>query len=126
MNKAFEKIVDRIEDLKEMLDQDNCIGSCEPTDCVRCGIIKAEKIVQEVAEEYDTDTNVWNNGWIPCSEQLPEECIEVLVSVREIDDSIYTRTSWVQDGVWVVKKTPLNPTVIAWQPLPNPYKESED
>ena len=126
MNKVFKKIVDRIEDLKEMLDQDNCIGACEPTDCVRCGIIKAEKIVQEVAEEYDTDINVWNNGWIPCSEQLPEECIEVLVSVREIDDSIYTRTSWVQDGVWVVKKTPLNPTVIAWQPLPNPYKESED
>ena len=79
---------------------------------------KAKEIVREVAEEY-------NNGWIPCSERLPEECTEVLVSVKEIDGSFYTRTSWVQDGVWVIKKTPLQPTVIAWQPLPEPYKERD-
>lgn len=119
MNKAFEKILQRLNE--------------SYIDCFHQGdykfnnaIDKAEQIVQEVAEEFATDTNVGTNGWIPCSVRLPEECTEVLVSVKEIDGIFYTRTSWVQDGVWVIKKTPLQPTVVAWQPLPEPYKESED
>lgn len=78
-----------------------------------------------VKEEFATDTNVGTNGWIPVEERMPEENIEVLVSISEIDGSIYTGTSWVQDGVWVIKKTPLHPTVIAWQPLPEPYTKGE-
>ena len=114
MNKAFEKILDRLED-----ELTSTKKKCYTNIDFDKGICKSQEIVQEVAEEY-------NNGWIPCSDRLPEECIEVLVSVKEIDGSFYTRTSWVQDGVWVIKKTPLQPTVIAWQPLPEPYKESED
>ena len=117
MNKAFEKILERLEDWTfsadvvmpsgERMHKRNLIAS-----------YNAKQIVQEVAEEY-------NGGWIACSERLPEECTEVLVSVKEIDGSFYTRTSWVQDGVWVIKKTPLQPTVIAWQPLPEPFKERD-
>ena len=103
MNKAFEKILERLE-ADEKHTFDGCINKRY-----------AKKIVQEVSEEY-------NGGWIACSERLPEECTEVLVSVKEIDGSFYTRTSWVQDGSWVIKKTPLQPTVIAWQPLPDTYK----
>ena len=106
----FEKILERLEEERHPE-----ICGCWET----MRIDRAKNIVQEVAEEY-------NNGWILCSEQFPEECIEVLVSVKEIDGSIYTRTSWIQDDVWVIKKTPLNPTVIAWQPLPEPYKREED
>ena len=113
MNKAFEKILERLEDELTSI-KTKCYTNVD----FDKGIYKAQKIVQEVAEEY-------NGGWIPCSEQLPEECTEVLVSVKEIDGSFYTRTSWVQDGVWVIKKTPLQPTVIAWQPLPEPYKERD-
>ena len=117
MNKAFEKILERLEEL-----QNNLLSQTEGDINLQVGVINgvmySKKIVQEVAEEY-------NGGWIPCSERLPEECTEVLVSVKEIDDSFYTRTSWAQDGVWVIKKTPLQPTVIAWQPLPEPYKERD-
>ena len=127
MNKAFEKILERFkEKLKKSeeiyyryLDDINlpCMFDKSDIEETRVDTIKEMlEIVQEVAEEY-------NGGWIPCSERLPEECTEVLVSVKEIDGSFYTRTSWVQDGVWVIKKTPLQPTVIAWQPLPEPYKE---
>ena len=116
MNEAFNKILDGLE--RE--------SAGKPTpDEYNNGIDRAYQIVQGVAEEFATDTNVWNNGWIPCSVRLPEECTEVLVSVKEIDGSFYTRTSWVQDGVWVIKKTPLQPTVIAWQSLPEPFKESD-
>ncbi len=67
-----------------------------------------------------------DNEWIPCSERLPEEEIEVLVTVKESNGDCYTMHSWLQEGVWVVKKTPLNPKVIAWRPLPEPYMESEE
>ena len=113
MNKAFEKILERL----ETADSVKVFGSLNSGNRL-IPVQDAKQIAQEVAEEY-------NGGWIPCSERLPEECTEVLVSVKEIDDSFYTRTSWVQDGVWVIKKTPLQPTVIAWQPLPEPYKERD-
>ena len=86
-------------------------------------VINPAKVNAQLPE--DTSYEEYNGGWIPCSERLPEECTEVLVSAKEIDGSFYTRTSWVQDGVWVIKKTPLQPTVIAWQPLPEPYKERD-
>lgn len=111
MNKAFEKILEMLSNIHRVVKTD------EDAEWNRA-IYKSTEIVKEVAEEY-------NGGWIACSERLPEECTEVLVSVKEIDGSFYTRTSWVQDGVWVIKKTPLQPTVIAWQPLPQPYKERD-
>ena len=62
---VFEKILERLEE--------------SYIDCFHQGdykfnnaIDKAEQIVQEVAEEFATDTNVGTNGWIPCSERLPE------------------------------------------------------
>ena len=61
--------------------------------------------------------------WIPCSERLPSKNIEVLVTVEEIDGGKYTKTSWLQEEQWAIKKTPLEPKVIAWQPLPQPYKK---
>ena len=125
MKEAFEKILERLDEMihPKQLHFCKCArGRCRlfynNKNCMDCVVKLAKEIVQEVAEEY-------NNSWIPCSVRLPEECIEVLVSVKEIDGSIYTRTSWIQDDVWVIKKTPLNPTVIAWQPLPEPYKEKE-
>ena len=108
MKEVFEKIVERLEEAG------GCDADCEYDKGWDSAIGEAISIVQEVEKEY-------NNGWIPCSERLPEECIEVLVSVQEIDGSTYTRTSWMQDGIWVIKKTPLHPTVNAWMPLPESY-----
>ena len=81
MNKAFERILERLSNIHRVVKTD------EDAEWNRV-IYKSTEIVQEVAEEY-------KGGWIPCSERLPEECIEVLVSVKEIDGSFYTRTSWV-------------------------------
>ena len=113
MNKAFEKILKRLEEDARFYN-----SASDVDQNIRSGLLIAKEAVQEVAEEY-------NGGWIACSDRLPEEYIEVLVSVKEIDGSFYTRTSWMQDGVWVIKKTPFQPEVIAWQPLPEPYKERD-
>lgn len=60
--------------------------------------------------------------WIPVEERLPEECVEVLVTIKEIQDDYYTKTAWIQDGRWVIRKTPLLPEVIAWMELPEAFK----
>lgn len=69
------------------------------------------------------------DGWIPCSSgQMPPECEEVDVTIEEINGAAYTRytsTSWLQDGVWVVKKNALKPRVIAWKPKNTPYTGEE-
>lgn len=74
------------------------------------------------------DTNIpSNDGWIPVEDGLPEEGEEVEVTIEEMADSAsgmryYTKTAWVQEERWVIKRNPYNPRVIAWRPLPEPYK----
>ena len=128
MNKAFEKILDKVEDVQNNLTSQT-EGNIDLQVGVINGVMYSKKIVQEVAEEY-------NNGWIPCSERLPEEDDTLyLVSYKKIffDKSFYfydiaylytfpngTRY-WVSatksDNVIQVSK------VSAWQPLPEQYKE---
>lgn len=63
-----------------------------------------------------------NNGWIPCSEILPDSFDTVLAFTEEKQIVTVARdgTDWVlYDGVIIGKK------VIAWQPLPEPYIENQ-
>lgn len=73
------------------------------------------------------------SNWIPCSEQLPNEAFGCLVTVMDCEpytgenfENIlpyhvgYDGKSWNDaDG----KEIPFE--VIAWMPLPKPYKEEE-
>ena len=65
--------------------------------------------------------------WIPANERLPEECKEVLVTVK--DDSAdspiyYTAVGWYYAGIWVVEDAVCH-QVIAWMRPPKPYKKEE-
>ena len=65
--------------------------------------------------------------WTPVNERLPEECKEVLVTVK--DDSAdspiyYTAVGWYYAGIWVVEDAVCH-QVIAWMKPPRPYKEEE-
>lgn len=66
--------------------------------------------------------------WIPCSERLPEDDTEVIVSCT--DDSgdsefSYTTTGWHFKGIWVIDNA-RSYFVRAWMPLPETYKENEN
>ncbi len=69
--------------------------------------------------------------WIPCSDRLPEEDKEVLLSV-DCEGSPYIGIgSYWGDGYWMSsfddpKRAYHTHTVIAWMPLPEPYKGEQE
>lgn len=86
--------------------------------------------------------------WIPCSERLPEEhesiwakakgtdrwaeamwekqSDEVIVTELFEDGTTRTDTACTHDGEWYVKVKTVKRKIIAWMPLPEPYKENSD
>ena len=60
-----------------------------------------------------------NNGWIPCSERLPERCISVLIQDKEKIVIGFCDT----DNKWYgIYGSIILGNVIAWQPLPPEYE----
>ena len=61
--------------------------------------------------------------WIPCSERLPKENTEVLMSLEwGIDIGEYRNGDWHSE--WINHYDDGN--VLAWMPLPQPYKGADD
>lgn len=110
MNEAFEKITSSIKELADY-NGDAYIDSAD--------IIE---IVQEVAEEY-------KDGWIPCSERLPEEYGDYLVWWTDMTrGQYYEIVEYEPDNGWIGEIPQAfegKYSVIAWQPLPEPFKELE-
>ena len=122
MNKAFEKILEFIdeqikieESIAKSKNEGRPITHQYGANCM--DVIK--KFVHEVAEEYKC-------GWIACSEMLPEEytvlCCdkygEMIVGHPYFDEVSDTNYSAESDGEMMYN-------CVAWQPLPEPYKEGE-
>ena len=99
--------------------------------CDSCELFKnGEQTCRSKCEEYHflaTLPSVKNKGeWIPVSERLPEEEEEVLCQLS--DDScavLYMQDNWGQME-WVDGQMGTGTyDVIAWRPLPEPYKGGE-
>ena len=59
--------------------------------------------------------------WIPVTERLPEASGLYLVSVKNDHERRYSKTAWFEKDVWFARQD-----VIAWMPLPEPYKEATE
>lgn len=76
---------------------------------------KLKEIVQtEVINKIKSGELVLKGEWIPISERLPEALQSVLVTSKS--GRVYT--SYIAHGDWE-----YGGEVIAWQPLPEPYKK---
>lgn len=86
---------------------------------------EAIQIVNQLAEEYNQDSTKNNQGWIPVTERLPEIEADVLVSLRSLD--VYTGFRANTEGCFYVDGEGYVEieNVLAWQPLPSPYKPEE-
>ena len=81
------------------------------------GLEAAKKIVQEVAKEY---------GWIPCSERLPNNTDNVLITTR-YGVVLIVFLGMSKNWCYLNGKriTDSQDMPIAWQPLPAPYQKGE-
>ena len=142
MNKAFEKILERLDSKKQYFQKFyEADGKTEEDEYInkatQLAFDDAKNIVQEVAEEY-------NGGWIACSERLPEESGYYLVTYHDwsdgnflpkYDDTYVRRLHYQISEHFVGWNYPKNvddraendchKEVIAWQPLPEPFKERD-
>ena len=133
MNKVFEKILEMLSNIHRVVKTD------EDAEWNRA-IYKSTEIVQEVAEEY-------NGDWIPIKTRpmteeekeyyseylfegngliyecpLPEDGQEVLVTSKY--GSVDKTTFYTDCGNYFENYEDYD-EVIAWQPLPEPYKERD-
>ena len=59
--------------------------------------------------------------WIPCEERLPKVSGCYLVSVKNDHERRYSKTAWFEKCAWFARQD-----VVAWMPLPEPYKEVKE
>ena len=107
------------------------------------GYLSAFDVVQDCIEIVEKQPKT---DWIPCEVEMPKEhesmfakfkgtnrwsggmfektSDEVNVTIELDDGSIITRTTHTIDGKWSVEiNSWVKQKVIAWQPLPAPYKK---
>lgn len=149
MNKAWDLAFRLIGEDKDVLlkmfgtdEVDEIISNNEPQYVLK----KLEEYDNENRKEYVPDTNVGNkDGWISVDERLPEEhdsifkerkgtdkwidamfektSDEVIVTVEYENGERRTKITRTIDGEWNTGQSIVPFKVIAWQPLPAPYKE---
>ena len=100
-------------------------------------VIKDKSLLAEAMEklaklEDVEDTNVLNR-WIPCSERLPDGYLHCLVTRRNVyddgfDSDVREDTYIEIEDIWCwqSKYEGFADDIVAWMPLPKPYKEGED
>lgn len=89
------------------------------------GIDVAKEIVKELAEEHGKDINVTtNSGWIPCSKVLPE-LDEWVLGQGLFGIMIVCLTETYKGEIQWMDINGDNRVIVAWQPLPQPYKSEE-
>lgn len=121
-----EKLIQELKDLKDYIET----GA---KDNVACGHDENSiEILNNAISELERKQK--NDGWVPCSERLPEEERFYIVTYKFDDEEIYKchelyygvadgeiNAGWYIDDDCERLYKPF--TVIAWQPLPEKYKE---
>ena len=82
--------------------------------------------VAELVEKFGQEKAQSNNGWIPCSERLPEESGEYLTYVDYADETFIAIDEFDCEGILKEWNGTPNYHILAWQPLPEPYREEFD
>ena len=116
MQEVFEKIIEEIKEKSYEIQLDGAIVAATKKVAEVPDIVN---IVNTISEEY-------NNGWIPCSERLPEDKQTCLVTARIYftPDHVDEIDNYIGVGIDTYSKQFgwLGTETIAWQPLPAPYQ----
>ena len=86
---------------------------------------KKQELVDRLAMYEDRedakDTNVLGK-WIPCSERLPENAMNV---IAQFSSGTVTELRYAGNGIFEGIYEYSMKVIIAWMPLPTPYKKGE-
>ena len=113
MNKAFDKILDRLIIMRDKYSKDTTYGKNHIS-----AYNKALKIVQEVAEEY-------NGGWISVKDRLPDKAGSYLVIGKSGGATVtrwYMPSEFYPEGHFGGNSTDY---IRYWMPRPEPPKERD-
>ena len=64
-----------------------------------------------------------NNGWIPCSERLPEDGTRGIACFKH---GLVTELKYKSAGIFEGTNEYVAEVIDAWQPLPEPYREETE
>lgn len=148
MKEFIDKMIGRLEELKnnrfKVGDCDNYDCNDVDDDCTTCYIQRIMSIINELAEEYERETDqtdyanielyaFWKkHQWIPCSERLPKRNEYVLCYAKSTargGDTWFVGSC--DNGFWFLQSSigtlscPTQYEVVAWMPLPAPYTENK-
>lgn len=77
------------------------------------------------ASQMDRSSQYYHGGWIPCEERLPEDFTKVMVTLKSgaVMEMLYRMGEFVFVGWNEIVPTSNENPVLAWRPLPEPYRE---
>lgn len=109
---------------------------------------KTPEEVKKLISQQVKMTIHFDECWTPVTERLPEEhdsifkylkgtpkwrkpmfekrSDNVLVTVKYEDGTVRTEQAHTIDGIWKTKNKACTSTVIAWKPMPEPYREEKN
>lgn len=122
----LEKILEEIDQEKK-----NAALSIRHTTRYKAGQIRMAERIEKIIRKH------MNDGWIPVERGLPEDDVNVLITYADIDDDQYVGIDITNYGYAYLGGNKLdfkewrspfeyfgsNYKVVAWRPLPEPYKQ---
>jgi hypothetical protein len=76
------------------------------------------EMIEQIKDDLEQDEK--ENGWIPVSERLPEDGTNVIAS---FSSGTVTELRYVANGIFHGIYEYSTKVIVAWRPLPEPYKE---
>ena len=130
MNKVFEKIIEKQEELFQDLNVIEVLSHVDFDSTIQNSLDNFFKAVtNEAIEIVKQEAEQYNNGWIPCSKKLPELRKDVLVTVK-YTGFMGMHGYWIKTGHMEAENDwwgdCTGGEVIAWQPLPKPFQKGDN
>lgn len=122
---VLEKILEEIEAVRKIMKSTvatNCFGKeCENDDCTVCVCERVIEIIRSHMND-ETDTNVGSKSdWIPYTERNTPSKDEIyLVTCDDIEYPV--KRMRFKECLWYWTYGIYDGKILAWQPLPEPYK----
>ena len=130
MNKVFEKIIEKQEELFQDLNVIEVLSHVDFDSTIQNSLENFLKaITNEAIEIVKQEAEQYNNGWIPCNEKLPELRKDVLVTVK-YTGFMGMHGYWIKTGHMEAENDWCGDCaggeVIAWQPLQKPFQKGDN